>query len=1191
MTRSILTLTFVLLAAISLLPFNNEAHLADHNLRDNNAIDTAALVAIPTAPACTGVQPLLLMPFKDGTSHKCTQGAGGTFSHNFNSTKHDVDLDNLVVGEEVVAAAPGIAYLQNDGATTGFGKHINIKHDDTYFTVYGHLSSYNVQNGQFVERGQVIGFTGCTGNCSGEHLHWGLHTGNPQTSASSSTSVTATNILTSDATTNSSFRIFTSDEFVGDLNSGHFYRSNNKSCFGGYSESFRTESCNLPVHPEGTAIRTRSDPNGTVYILRQNDAHMAALHRDGIPTEQTLWTLYQNGGLGLQDVIAIADGEMNSYPVGGTICQSGCSIKSPLPGNGRSQPPGRLITNGSEVSIVQSNGGKRQFSSQLTFSQLGYLFCNVVPASDYSSYTPVGQIVDGNPADVGGAIDEFGPNLSITSHSNNQTVTTASITLSGTASDAGRGESGISSVTVNGVRANGDTATGSGTANWSISLSLAEGSNTITVRARDASPAQNLTQTTLTIVRSSSSGCTYSLSSAGNTVGPGNGGGAFFMDTTSGCSWSASSDSTSWLTTSSSGSNDGRIDYNFTANNSTTSRTGRITVAGQVYTVTQIGIGGAGSVQFSAATYTANEGGGVVTITVTRQGGTESGTVNYLTSDGTAIGGVDYTPTSGLLLFGENQTTKTFDVQILNDTISDGNKTINLTLNNQSLSFTLGNPNTATVTIVDDDSSGSTSDIVWVEDSVPAGATVTGFGEGWNWIGSNPSPFSGSLAHQSNIVAGLHNHYFSGATQTITIGTGDKLFAYAYIDPNNVPSELMLQWNDGSVWRNAYWGADNITSVSRTFVGALPASGQWVRLEVAASVLGLEGKTVSGMAFNAYGGRVTWDRAGKTVNTTPVEIWVDDSVPAGATTTGFGEGWNWISSNPSPFSGLSAHQSNIVAGLHNHYFFGATQTLAVGTGEELFASVYIDPNNVPSELMLQWNDGSAWRNAYWGADNITSVSRTFVGPLPASGQWVQLKVAASVLGLEGKTLSGMAFNAYGGRVTWDYAGKTVSTTPEQVWVEDSVPTGATVTGFGEGWNWISSSPNPFSGSLAHQSNIVVGLHNHYFSGATQTLAVNTGEKLFCYVYLDPANLPSEVMLQWNDGSVWHNAYWGADNITSVNRTFVGPLPASAQWVRLEVAASVLGLEGKTISGMAFNAYGGRVTWDRAGKVFPTPHRP
>ena len=553
MTRSILTFTCVLLVAFSLFPLSSSS-----SGPDSNAFETEALVnPIPAAPACSGVQPLLLMPFRDGTSHKCTQGAGGDFSHDFNSTRHDLDLDNLVPGEEVVAAAPGIAYRHND---SGFGKHINIQHNDTYFTVYAHLSDYAVQSGQFVERGQVIGWTGCTGNCFGEHLHWGLHTGDPQNSAGSSTSVPAINILTSDATTNSSFRIFNSDEFVGDLNSGHFYRSNNKSCNGGYSEGFRTESCSLPVHPEGTAIRSRTDPNGTVYILRQNDAHMAALHRDGIPTEDMLWTLYQNGGLGLQDVIAVEAGEMNSYPVGGTICQNGCSIKSPIPGNGKLQPPGRLITNGSEVSIVQSNGGRRPFASQMTFSQMGYLFCNVLPVSDYESY-PEGQVVDGNGEDVGGAIDEFGPNLSITSHSNNQTVSTTSITLSGTTSDAGRGESGISSVTVNGVRASGDTATGSGTANWSINLSVAEGSNTITVRARDASPAQNLTQQTLTITRSSGGGCSYSLSSSANTIGPGTGAVFIQMDATSGCSWSATSDSPSWLTTSSSGTGDGRIQY------------------------------------------------------------------------------------------------------------------------------------------------------------------------------------------------------------------------------------------------------------------------------------------------------------------------------------------------------------------------------------------------------------------------------------------------------------------------------------------------------------------------------------------------------------------------------------------------------------------------------------------------------
>jgi hypothetical protein len=48
-------------------------------------------------------------------------------------------------------------------------------------------------------------------------------------------------------------------------------------------------------------------------------------------------------------------------------------------------------------------------------------------------------------------------------------------------------------------------------------------------------------------------------------------------------------------------------------------------------------------------------------------------------------------------------------------------------------------------------------------------------------------------------------------------------------------------------------------------MGSLPATGQWVRLEVPASLLGLEGQTLSGMAFTLYDGRATWDHAGKAV--------------------------------------------------------------------------------------------------------------------------------------------------------------------------------------------------------------------------------------------------------------------------------------------------------------------------------------
>jgi hypothetical protein len=46
-------------------------------------------------------------------------------------------------------------------------------------------------------------------------------------------------------------------------------------------------------------------------------------------------------------------------------------------------------------------------------------------------------------------------------------------------------------------------------------------------------------------------------------------------------------------------------------------------------------------------------------------------------------------------------------------------------------------------------------------------------------------------------------------------------------------------------------------------MGALPATGQWVQLRVPASQVGLEGVTVSGMSFSLYGGRATWDAAGR----------------------------------------------------------------------------------------------------------------------------------------------------------------------------------------------------------------------------------------------------------------------------------------------------------------------------------------
>jgi hypothetical protein len=158
-----------------------------------------------------------------------------------------------------------------------------------------------------------------------------------------------------------------------------------------------------------------------------------------------------------------------------------------------------------------------------------------------------------------------------------------------------------------------------------------------------------------------------------------------------------------------------------------------------------------------------------------------------------------------------------------------------------------------------------------------------------------------------------------------------------------------------------------------------------------------------------------------------------------------------------------------------------------------------------------------------------------------------------------------------------------------IWVDDAIPAGADISvGGGDSWNWTTNNPTPYSGTYAHQSSLSAGLHEHSFNHAYSPMTVNTGEVLFCYVYLDAANPPSEIMLAWTDGSWDHRAYWGANQISygtagTASRYYIGPLPAVGKWVRLEIPAFLVNLEGSAIKGMAFSLYGGQATWDRAGK--------
>ncbi|MDQ3980808.1 MAG: peptidoglycan DD-metalloendopeptidase family protein [Actinomycetota bacterium] len=54
----------------------------------------------------------------------------------------------------------------------GYGNATIIDHGNGLATLYGHQSSFGVSAGQRVTQGQVIGRVGCTGSCTGPHLHF-----------------------------------------------------------------------------------------------------------------------------------------------------------------------------------------------------------------------------------------------------------------------------------------------------------------------------------------------------------------------------------------------------------------------------------------------------------------------------------------------------------------------------------------------------------------------------------------------------------------------------------------------------------------------------------------------------------------------------------------------------------------------------------------------------------------------------------------------------------------------------------------------------------------------------------------------------------------------------------------------------------------------------------------------------------
>lgn len=75
-------------------------------------------------------------------------------------------------GTRIYATAPG--RVVEAGWSSVFGRYVKIDHGYGYQTLYGHMSRIAVKRGQYVQRGQVIGYVGSSGRSTGPHVHYSV---------------------------------------------------------------------------------------------------------------------------------------------------------------------------------------------------------------------------------------------------------------------------------------------------------------------------------------------------------------------------------------------------------------------------------------------------------------------------------------------------------------------------------------------------------------------------------------------------------------------------------------------------------------------------------------------------------------------------------------------------------------------------------------------------------------------------------------------------------------------------------------------------------------------------------------------------------------------------------------------------------------------------------------------------------
>ena len=97
----------------------------------------------------------------------------GPISTSYGPNHQALDIDQTArPGAPVLAAHDGVVYFAGGDACCSYGYYVIVVGPSGVSTLYAHFESIDVQAGQTVRQGQTLGVVGCTGLCTGTHVHF-----------------------------------------------------------------------------------------------------------------------------------------------------------------------------------------------------------------------------------------------------------------------------------------------------------------------------------------------------------------------------------------------------------------------------------------------------------------------------------------------------------------------------------------------------------------------------------------------------------------------------------------------------------------------------------------------------------------------------------------------------------------------------------------------------------------------------------------------------------------------------------------------------------------------------------------------------------------------------------------------------------------------------------------------------------